>query len=43
MNKRAPIPKLFSAKATAIVLIIMLLPFAVLALTWAFDYVSRAM
>ncbi|HEX4636068.1 MAG TPA: hypothetical protein VH189_07780, partial [Rhizomicrobium sp.] len=43
MNKRAPVPKLFSTRATTIVLIIILLPFAIVALSWAFDYVSRAM
>jgi len=43
MNKRTPIPKLFSTKATTVVVIIVLLPFAIIALSWAFDYVSRAM
>jgi hypothetical protein len=43
MNKRAPIPKLFSSRATTIVLIIVLLPFAIVILSWAFDYVSRAL
>ena len=43
MTKRARLPKLSSSRATAIVVIIMLLPFAIAALSWAFDYVSRAM
>jgi len=43
MNKRGPVPKLVSSRATTIVLIIILLPFAIVALSWAFDYVSRAM
>jgi hypothetical protein len=43
MNKRAPIPKLFSTRATTIVLIIALLPIAILILSWAFDYVSRSL
>jgi hypothetical protein len=43
MTKRAPLPKLSSSRATAIVVIIMLLPFAIAALSWAFDYVSRSM
>jgi hypothetical protein len=43
MNKRAPVPKFFSGRATTILLIIILLPFAIVALSWAFEYVSRAM
>ena len=43
MNKRAPIPKLFSTRATTILLIIVLLPIAMVILSWAFDYVSRAL
>jgi hypothetical protein len=43
MTKRAPLFKLSSGRATTIVVIIMLLPFAIAALSWAFDYVSRNM
>jgi hypothetical protein len=43
MNKRAPIPKLFPATATTVVVIIVLLPFVVIAISQAFDYLSRRM
>ena len=43
MNKRAPIPKLFSTLATTLVLIVVLLPFLVIAVSRAFDYLSRRM
>jgi len=43
MTKRTPIPKLSSSRATTVVVIIMLLPFVIAALSWAFDYVSRSM
>jgi preprotein translocase subunit SecE len=41
MTKREPLPKMSSSRATTIVVIIMLLPFVIAALSWAFDYVSR--
>jgi len=43
MTKREQAPSWFSKKATAILLFIILLPFAVVGLSWVFDYVSKRM
>ncbi len=43
MPKHLPKSDWFASKATGIVVFIVLLPFAILGLSWAFDFVSKRM
>ena len=43
MPKRVPVSNWIASKATAIVVFIVLLPLAILGLSWVFDFVSKRM
>ena len=43
MTKRVPWQNWIASKATAIILMVVLLPLAILGLSWLFDFVSKKM